>query len=168
MASNPSESAARRAPRDREQWLAFYLGADEAGRGQAPRGPGVHRVALSGKHLAGMVESGLSVATAESLRRRTHMTVKHFGQFIPRTTLESKRQSNQKLSAEQSDRVMRVAEVYAHAADVFGDSERAEKWMKRTNPRMPEGRTPEDMLRTSYGARYVDDVLTQIEHGIPA
>ncbi|WP_290651494.1 antitoxin Xre/MbcA/ParS toxin-binding domain-containing protein [Aquisalimonas sp.] len=153
------------------KWLIYYLGENIFQR-QARGGRKASRAivtTVSGTELAGIVEAGLPVSAAEFLRQRTHMSVKRFGQFIPRSTLESKRKSaEQTLSAEQSDRIMRIAEIYARAAEVFGDSDRAERWMKRTNPQMPDGRTPEEMLLTSYGARHVDDVLTRLEHGIPA
>ncbi|WP_067564312.1 type II RES/Xre toxin-antitoxin system antitoxin [Halofilum ochraceum] len=170
MTSSESGSVENSTQREREQWLAFYLGTDDSTPRKGPKAPQV-RVrwsSMKGASLAAFVEAGLSVDTAESLRQRTHMTVKGFGRFIPRSTLQSKRKSDQRLSTEQSDRIMRIAEVYAHAATVFGDSDRAERWMKRTNPQMPDERTPEEMLEHSYGARLVDEVLTQLEHGVPA
>jgi putative toxin-antitoxin system antitoxin component (TIGR02293 family) len=152
---------------ERGQWRAYYLGLEDSEVSAKP-----HKIEspdlVSRDSMRSVVEAGLTVYTAESLRRRTHMTVKRFGRFIPRSTLQSKRERDQKLSIEQSDRLMRLADVYAHAAVVFGDSERAERWMKRTNPQMPDERTPEEMLETSYGAQLVDDVLTQLEHGVLA
>lgn len=145
----------------RTQWMLYYLG-QEAFRDEPKERP-----TISNARLAEIVEAGLPVSVADFLRQRTHMSAQKFGHIVPRGTLQSKRKSaDKKLSVEQSDRIMRVAEVYAHAAEVFGDSERAETWMKRTNPRMPDERTPEEMLKTSYGARYIDDVLTQFECGI--
>lgn len=171
MTIRKSESAENSIQIQRQQWLAFYLGNDKSTPQKALRKALPVRFAWSSMDeatLGALVEAGLSVYAAESLRQRTHMTIRGFGRFIPRSTLQSKRKSEQKLSTEQSDRIMRIAEVYAHAAAVFGDSDRAERWMKRTNPQMPEGRTPEDMLEHSYGARLVDEVLTQLEHGVPA
>lgn len=164
MATTDRGTPGQQPPRQRQyaQWLAFYLG-DEALKGE------LGRATLSNARLAEVVEAGLPVAAADWLRQRSHMSAKQFGKIIPRSTLESRRKSGeQALSVEQSGRVMRVAEIYARAAEVFGDHERAEQWMKRTNPGMPHGRTPAEMLLTSYGARHVDDVLTRLEHGIPA
>ena len=155
------EAAAR--PRDhraRLRWLAYYLGEDPLG--------GEHwRSHQSNAQLASTVEAGFSTTAAEFLRRRTGMSVRSFGQIIPRSTLQSKRmRADTKLSPRQSDRVMQVAALYAHAAEVFGSSEHAVKWMKRTNPQMPGERTPEEMTGTSYGLCVVDDALTRVEHGV--
>lgn len=165
MVSAEGETASRgriwRSEVARAQWMLYYLGK-EAFR-EEPK----ERPTISNARLAEIVEAGLPVSVADYLRQRTHMSARKFGHIVPRSTLQSKRKSaDKKLSVEQSDRIMRVAQVYAHAAEVFGDSKRAETWMKRTNPRMPDERTPEEILKTSYGARYIDDVLTQFECGI--
>lgn len=164
MAPTDCDNAGGQTSRQRQcaAWLAFYLG-DVTSEHK------IEQAALSNARLVEIVEAGLPVTAAEWLRRRTQMSTKQFGQIIPPSTLRSKRKNaNNRLSTEQSDRVMRVAEIYAHAADVFGGHEPAKQWMQRTNPRMPDGRTPEEMLATSYGARYVDDILVQVEHGITA
>lgn len=115
----------------------------------------------SGAEFARIIETGLPVEAAGILSQRTHMSVKKFAQLIPRSTLESRRKSpNKTLTPEQYDRVMRVAEAYAHVAETFGDPDRAERWMKRTNRQMPDAPTPEQMLLTSYRARHVGDALS--------
>jgi len=61
----------------------------------------------------------------------------------------------------------RRAGVRAHALQVFGNAARADRWPERTNPQMPTGRTPAELLETSTGADLVERVLGQLEHGIP-
>jgi len=58
-------------------------------------------------------------------------------------------------------------DVRAHAVRVFGNADRADRWLERSNPRMPVGRTPAEVLETPGGAELVERVLGQIEHGIP-
>lgn len=165
----------RDAGEQHRDWLSYYLdnltGAstiDEPGQSGRPRqGDSPH---ITGARRVGLVEEGLPLRSAEILRQRIHMTTAEFSRIgIPRSTLASKRQRRSKvLSTEQSDRVMRIAQVYAHAAETFGDPERGQQWMARTNPHMPNNRTPADLLGTETGAGYVEEVLTQLDYGIPA
>ena len=61
----------------------------------------------------------------------------------------------------------RRAGARPHAVGVFGNAERADRWLERTNPQMPAGRTPAELLEKSAGAELVGRVLGQVEHGIP-
>ena len=76
------------------KWLAYYLGEEGLLSRDGAGKKGARRVGstVTGSELAGIVEAGLPVSAAEHLRERTHMSLKRFGQFIPRSTLESKRE----------------------------------------------------------------------------
>ena len=54
--------------------------------------------------------------------------------------------------------------VIAHAESVFGDKEKASRWMRKPKRRF-EGRTPMEMLETEAGAEQVDNMLGQLEWG---
>ena len=65
------------------------------------------------------------------------------------------------LTAEQSSRVLRFAEVLSKAEEVLGSRAAAERWLVK--PLLGcEGRTPLDLLSNSYGERMLDDVLGRI------
>ncbi|WP_444679693.1 type II RES/Xre toxin-antitoxin system antitoxin [Halomonas sp. E19] len=69
------------------------------------------------------------------------------------------------LSAEQSSRTWRFAEILTKAEDVFGDPEEAQRWM--TTPAMGlEGRKPIDLITTQVGYELVDDFLTRLDYGV--
>jgi putative toxin-antitoxin system antitoxin component (TIGR02293 family) len=71
------------------------------------------------------------------------------------------------LSREESDRAVRIATITSMAEQVFGDSERAWRWL-RTPKKHCEWRTPMEQLGTEAGARLVEEMLQQIDHGMLA
>jgi putative toxin-antitoxin system antitoxin component (TIGR02293 family) len=83
---------------------------------------------------------------------------------IPSRTLQHRRSRREKLTIEESDRVLRVIRVLAAAETVYGDRERALAWLRKPHPRL-EGRTPLSLLRTDTGSRIVEELLIQIDEG---
>jgi len=85
---------------------------------------------------------------------------------LPRKTLAHRREIG-KLTADQSDRLMRVARVIAFAEETFGDERKAHIWLRRATSILGNS-APLDLLDTEEGAREVETVLTRIAHGIAA
>ena len=84
---------------------------------------------------------------------------------IPLRTLQHRRSRREKLTVEESDRVMRVARILSQAESVYESRDRALAWLRRPNPRL-RGRTPLEMLRTDTGSRLVEELLVQIDEGM--
>jgi putative toxin-antitoxin system antitoxin component (TIGR02293 family) len=71
------------------------------------------------------------------------------------------------LSAEQSSRAWKFAEVVAKAAALFGSQEEGEAWLQR--PAMGlNRRRPIDLLSTTAGTELVEQYLERIEYGVYA
>lgn len=68
------------------------------------------------------------------------------------------------LTAEESDRIARIARVAQRAIEAFGDKAQAREWIKRPN-RALQGFAPLGLLSTDAGAALVTDELGRIEHG---
>jgi putative toxin-antitoxin system antitoxin component (TIGR02293 family) len=85
--------------------------------------------------------------------------------IIPLRTLQHRRSKHEKLSIEESDRVIRLIRVLSAAETVYGSRERAFAWLRRPHPRL-DGRNPLSLLRTDTGARIVEELLIQIDEGI--
>lgn len=83
---------------------------------------------------------------------------------IPRRTL-ARRKEQARLSADESDRVVRLARLVAAALDIFGDQRKASAWLKKPN-RALGNTTPLSQMDTDVGVRQVERVLMRIEHGI--
>jgi len=76
-----------------------------------------------------------------------------------------RRKEQKRLSADESDRLYRLARVLAHANRVFRDLEESAAWIQASNPSLGK-QQPLALLDTDIGTQQVDDVLGRIEHGI--
>ena len=90
-----------------------------------------------------------------------------YGWIVPRRTLAHRVRRAERLSREESDRISRVARIYALAAEAFGDLDKARRWLRRPL-RQFAGRTPMEMIETELGAAQVETLLGRISHGIAA
>jgi len=84
---------------------------------------------------------------------------------IPLRTLQHRRSRREKLTVEESDRVLRVARLLSQAESVYGSRQRALAWLRRSHPRLRD-RTPLEMLKTDTGSRIVEELLVQIDEGM--
>jgi putative toxin-antitoxin system antitoxin component (TIGR02293 family) len=84
---------------------------------------------------------------------------------IPSRTLQHRRSRREKLTVEESDRVLRVIRVLSLTESVYGSRERALAWLRRPHPRL-DGRTPLSLLKTDAGSRIVEELLIQIDEGM--
>lgn len=87
------------------------------------------------------------------------------GVVIPSRTLQHRRSRREKLSIEESDRVLRITRALSAAEATYGSRERALAWLRRPIPRLGN-RTPLSLLKTDSGTRIVEETLTQIDEGI--
>jgi putative toxin-antitoxin system antitoxin component (TIGR02293 family) len=84
---------------------------------------------------------------------------------VTKRTLQRRRDEDQPLNAEESDRLARLIRVIARAEVALGDPAKAESWLREPN-RALQGKQPMDLLGSDVGARAVEKVLGRIEHGI--
>jgi putative toxin-antitoxin system antitoxin component (TIGR02293 family) len=85
--------------------------------------------------------------------------------IIPSRTLQHRRSRREKLTVEESDRVLRMIRVLSLAEFVYGSRERALAWLRRPHPRL-DGRTPLSLLKTDTGSRIIEEMLIQIDEGM--
>jgi putative toxin-antitoxin system antitoxin component (TIGR02293 family) len=85
--------------------------------------------------------------------------------IIPLRTLQHRRSRREKLTVEESDRVMRVIRILSVAEAVYGNRERALTWLRTIHARL-DGRTPLSLLSTDTGSRIVTELLIQIDEGM--
>jgi putative toxin-antitoxin system antitoxin component (TIGR02293 family) len=116
--------------------------------------------------LVPLVREGLPYMALEAIGAHLHLSVEATAKSLglsPRTL--ARRKETGLLDAVESERVVRLAEVAARAADVFGSDESARAWLDEPN-RALGGARPFAMLDTDMGAEAVRDVLGRIEHGV--
>ncbi len=125
------------------------------------------RPVSKGGALAELVRKGLPVKALLLLAERLDMRQAEISEKIgiPKRTLTRRLQQHSRLTAAESDRAVRLAQVYATAADTLGNGEKAAAWLKTPNRALRGGR-PLDQLDTDPGVREVEDVLGRIAYGV--
>jgi putative toxin-antitoxin system antitoxin component (TIGR02293 family) len=119
----------------------------------------------SGEDIASLVEKRLPATAVKALVRGGLSDAEVYRLVVPRRTLAHRIAKHQLLSKEESDKAVRVARITAMAEQVFGEPERAWRWLRKPKPRF-DGKTPVEMLATEAGARLVEETIVQIDHGM--
>jgi putative toxin-antitoxin system antitoxin component (TIGR02293 family) len=117
---------------------------------------------LDALDLANAAIAGLPISTLSQVQEIGYTTQETFeliflGGFA----------SSPDLSLDESDRVIRLIRIAARAEEVFGNSEKAWRWLRKPKKAF-NGKTCVEMLITEYGGREVENMLTRIEHGMAA
>ena len=69
------------------------------------------------------------------------------------------------LTAEESDRMVRLARVLAFANETLGERSKVSRWLKTPNAAL-DGKPPFDLLDTDAGVQSVENVLGRIAYGV--
>ena len=113
------------------------------------------------------VRQGLSLDLVDDVLADGRLTAAELDRLaLPRKTLAHRRTLGQ-LTAEQSDRLVRILRVIEAAEETFGDPAKAHTWLRRPTSAL-DNQAPLDLLDTDIGAREVETLLTRIAHGIAA
>lgn len=80
-------------------------------------------------------------------------------------TVQRRSATDGRLAAGPSERLVRLAELYARAAVVTGSDALARQWM-HTPRDVSNGATPFELAGSELGAREVDDLLLRVEYGV--
>jgi putative toxin-antitoxin system antitoxin component (TIGR02293 family) len=117
--------------------------------------------------LAELVREGLPVKSLLLLAERLDLRQAELSEKIgiPQRTLTRRLTQHSRLTAAESDRAVRLAQVYANAAETLGDGAKAAAWLKTPN-RALRGVRPLDQLDTDPGVREVEDLLGRIAYGV--
>jgi putative toxin-antitoxin system antitoxin component (TIGR02293 family) len=117
--------------------------------------------------MAELVREGLPVKALFLLAQRLDLRQAEISEKIgiPQRTLTRRITQHSRLTPAESDRTVRLAQVYSTAAETLGDGDKAAAWLKTPNRALRGGR-PLDQLDTDPGVREVEDVLGRIAYGI--
>lgn len=88
--------------------------------------------------------------------------IQHF--IIPARTRRHRQEKKQRLSIEESDRLVRLTRIQALAEDVFVDSQKANTWLRQPLGEL-NGNPPLELAQTEAGARLIEQVLAKIDWG---
>jgi len=116
--------------------------------------------------LIGVLKQGIPANSFDKLRKRLNVSDNLLSRIvqIPKRTLTRRRRDG-RLRTDESERVLRVANIYDKALEVFEDEGAVESWLKK--PARGLGyRIPLEYADTGIGAQEVINLLGRIEHGV--
>jgi putative toxin-antitoxin system antitoxin component (TIGR02293 family) len=127
----------------------------------------LRRTVETDSELRVITRGGLPVGTLPVLAEKLAVERKTLARVvgISDRTLSRRIADGGRLTAEESDRTVRLARVFAMALDTFGGEEKASSWLRRPN-RVLEGQPPLELLDTDAGVQSVETVLMRINYGI--
>jgi putative toxin-antitoxin system antitoxin component (TIGR02293 family) len=113
------------------------------------------------------IREGLPLDLVDAILAEGRLTAAELDRLaLPRKTLAHRRTLG-RLTAEQSDRLVRILRVIETAETTFGDRGKAQTWLRRPTAALGN-HAPLDLLNTDIGARQVEALLGHIDHGIAA
>lgn len=130
----------------------------------------VASIAIKSNDLFGLIDQikgGLPISAFNRLRDKIKLSEKALSDTIDisKRTLTRRKEAG-RLSASESERLVRLGKLFDKATQVFGGNEtHAAKWFK--DPARGLGdKTPLAMADTELGAQEVYALLVRIEHGV--
>ena len=120
----------------------------------------------SDQDIERLVEQRLPTAILASLLDYGLTETEIHAVILPRRTLSHRKAKREDLTREESDRAVRLARILALAEEVFGDLQKSFRWLRSRKSRLDD-RSPLEVLSTEAGARLVEEMLYQIDEGMP-
>ena len=116
--------------------------------------------------LRDTVKAGLPYASFEALSAKLGLAREEaaLALHLPHRTI-ARRKKEQRLRADESDRVLRLARLSALVADTLGSEAKASLWLRRPN-RALGNLSPLGLIDSEIGVRQIEEVLGRLEHGI--
>jgi putative toxin-antitoxin system antitoxin component (TIGR02293 family) len=112
------------------------------------------------------VQDGLPKRSLQHVARRVVEPGASVGAFVYSVVPPATYKRRTRLSVDESERTERLARVVAAAEAVWGDRREARAFLNRPHPLL-SGRTPVEVGRSELGARRVERLLHDVEHGLP-
>lgn len=126
-----------------------------------------------GEEFKSEADLARAVARRVPLQALEHFTRGGFSEqevaeyVIPPRTRRHRQSRKERLTVEESDKLVRLARIQALAEDVFHDADKANRWLRQ--PLGILGRiAPLEFARTEVGARIIEQILGKIRWGAAA
>jgi len=113
------------------------------------------------------VAKGFAWKTFEHLVQNVGLPVEQVASAIglPKRT-RARRKAERRFAPDESDRLLRIARVYARALDLFaGDRDAAVRWLTQRKHTLGDA-IPLELARTDAGAREIEATIDRIEQGV--
>ncbi len=128
--------------------------------------PVLHALPRSILEWIALVRQGISASAVDAVVRVIGIGQSELSQAldIPERTL-ARRKKEGVLTADESGKMVRLAQVIERAVDVFENEQVAMNWLKGSNPAL-DGSSPLSLLDTELGSVAVLNTLGRIEQGV--
>ncbi len=145
--------------------IAGVLGGEKAKHGKVKLGS---REVSSARDLELAVQEGLPLESVEVTIEQIfpHNPAPRY-QIVPRATFSRRLKNGERLSCEESEKLQRVARIFAMALDVWGSEQDAREFMVKPHP-MLDDRSPFEASLSEIGAREVESILGRLLFGSAA
>lgn len=121
------------------------------------------------RNVVARVRAGVPVAEAAEIMRTWAVAESDFADVLGVSEHEWRQAQSARidraLTPVESDRLMRVVQVFTHASSIFENEREAVAWFSMPNPAL-SGQPPMAWLDTDAGVHHVNDVLTRLEFGV--
>jgi putative toxin-antitoxin system antitoxin component (TIGR02293 family) len=119
------------------------------------------------EQLRTKIEAGFAYSSLLHFQKHAAISLNDLASLVSITSRTlSRRKSQGRLQPDESDRLVRIARLFALANGLFeGDSDAARVWLQ-TPKRALGGHTPLEYARTELGAREVESLIGRLEHGV--
>src|SRR5947208_4737085 len=108
--------------------------------------------------LARLVDRRIPLRVLTCIKRIGFSDQEIWRYIIPARTQRHRKARKERLTVEESDRLVRLTRIQALAEDVLGDAEKANRWLREAL-RVLDNKTPLDVAQTDSGARVVEQIL---------
>jgi putative toxin-antitoxin system antitoxin component (TIGR02293 family) len=121
-------------------------------------------VDTSEQEIHRLIKVGFPATTLKTLCELGQIGPTECDQILSRKTLATLLSREQRLTVGESDQLFRLIHVIAMAEALFGNEEKAKRWLCKVKTEL-SGQSPMAMLSTSLGTRRVEEMLIQAAEG---
>jgi len=117
--------------------------------------------------LIGAIEQGLPFESIDRFQAMTGLSLSEITELLGiHSRTVSRRREKGKLDQSESERLLRMSDLYRQANALFeGNEAGARSWLKQPQ-RALRGQSPWEYAKTEVGARRVEQLIGQLEHGV--
>lgn len=113
-----------------------------------------------------LVQEGLKSKSINAFIKQTELTQKQVSKLIHLSERTLQRNTaEKKLDSSTSERLVSLSRVYFLGTQVFGDQQKFNRWIKRSN-RGLNNTPPLELMETNMGLELVKEELNRIESGV--
>jgi putative toxin-antitoxin system antitoxin component (TIGR02293 family) len=128
--------------------------------------PVLHSKVKDWVDLDRVVRAGLPKQSLQLVARRVVEPGASINEFVYRVVPPATFKRRTRLSQEESERTERLARIIALSDALWENEDESREFLTRKHPLL-DGETPIGAAQTEIGARRVEQLLYDIEHGLP-